>query len=116
MTVQTTHYHIGWNMPGYLPEMEPWMCTTADYAKQAMIGELEYHADNEQSWVEEHDCDDIPCPTYEDDCGWNRAESLSAMAEDLNLADVSQGWDGWTDRLHYWISPCVDECEEEESW
>lgn len=88
------HYHIGWNMPGYLPEMDPWMLTTAEDAKSSMIDAILFDA--------EHEADE------------DNAETLSALAEDLNLAKVEDGWDGWTDRLHYWIMPCEEECEREE--
>lgn len=79
-------YTIGWNMPGYLPEMEPYTVDTADEAKRAMIDELLRHADQ----VDEGD--------------HNIADELSHIAEDLNLCDVSQGWSETIDNLHYWIT------------
>lgn len=99
MTVQTTHYHIGWNMPGYLPEMEPWIVWGSEEdARRAIAHEILYHADQEGNAGDE-----------------DAAEELDALAQSTNYCRANQGWDGWTDRLHYWITPCSDECEEEES-
>lgn len=83
-------YTIGWNMPGYLPEMEPYTVDTADEAKRAMIDDLLYMAS-------EH-------ADTEDD-----ATELSNAAEDLNLCDVSTGWDATIGNLAYWIKPTEGE-------
>ena len=80
-------YTIGWNMPGYLPEMEPYTLDTADEAKRAMIDELERAADMSDA-VNDHSI----------------AEDLSNAAEDLNLCDVSNGWDATIGNLAYWIT------------
>ena len=81
-------YNIGWNMPGYLPEMEPYTCDTAEDAKRAMIDELLRHADV---------LDDSDRPDVANQCAF-------AM-EDLNLSDVSQGWDATIGNYAYWITP-----------
>lgn len=81
-------YTIGWNMPGYLPEMEPYTVDTADEAKRAMIDELRRTAD---------------CADIEDE-----ATELTHVAEDLNLCDVSQGWDTTVYDTAYWIVPQVE--------
>lgn len=79
-------YTIGFNMPGYLPEMEPYTVDTADEAKRAMIDELLRHADST----------DEP-----------EATELSHAAEDLNLTDVSDGWDNTIGNTAYWIARYV---------
>lgn len=84
-------FMIGWNMPGYMP-VDPYMVVGADDAKRAMIDELERDADHAD------DCDEH-----------ERAEELSALAEDLNLSDVSQGWDATVGNLAYWITPTDEE-------
>lgn len=96
-----THYHAGWNMPGYMPEMDAsYPYESAEDAKEGMIDDLLRHAD-QADMVDDH----------------NNAETLSSLAEDLNLSDVSNGWDGWTDELHYWIEECdMTECENEEEY
>lgn len=75
-------YTVGFNMPGYLPEMEPYAVDTADEAKRAMIDEILRDADNAES---------------------DRADELSHLAEDLNLEDVSLGWSDTVGNIHYWI-------------
>lgn len=85
-------FMIGWNMPGYLPEMDPYMVVGADDAKRAMIDELLRSADHADE-IENHEI----------------AEELSALAEELNLSDVSQGWDATVDNLAYWITPTDEE-------
>ncbi len=89
-----THFHAGWNMPGYLPESDDgaFSYTTASDAKQSMLDDVLRHADSDDM-ADDHD----------------NAEALSAMADDLNLNDVVNGWDGYSDRLHYWITPCSNE-------
>lgn len=81
-------YTIGWNMPGYLPEMEPYTVDTADEAKRAMIDELDRYADQ------------LSDSGYE-----NRAVELAFAMEDLNLEDVSKGWSTTIGNLNYWITP-----------
>ena len=100
-------------MPGYLPESDPYVAESWEGAKAYMVEELRYHADNAESWADDHDCDDIPCPTYGDDCPWNNATQLRGEADHLESTyGATDGWDGWSERLHYWISPCSDaECE-----
>lgn len=83
MTEQT--FTLGWNMPGYMPEMEPYKIEGSDAAKRAMIDELLQHADQ--------------------DTDPERANALALLAEDLNLADVSQGWNETVCSLAYWIEP-----------
>lgn len=94
------NYAVGNNDPGYLPEGDVWVTDRFELAKAALAYDLETAADHAESWVEPHDCDDIPCPTYGDTCPWNLAQDLRAAAQEVN---------GWTvpgsilvDRV-YWI-------------
>lgn len=110
------HWHVGWNMPGYLPEMEPYTCWTIEDARGLMIDELGFHADNQETWVDEHDCDDIPCPTYGDSCPWMMAQDIRALVDDI----VSYGddyarlgaWNGYAGNLVYWITICTEVCDD----
>jgi len=43
--------------------------------------ELREQAENVRSWSEPHDCDDIPCPIYGDDCPWQQAGALDLQAD-----------------------------------
>lgn len=109
------HYHVGWNMPGYLPEMAPFTCESFVDARAYLMDELEVHADNRESWSGEHDCDDIPCPTYGDDCPWNVAQDTRVLADELDTlsvkSDEGTGWSGYAGDLAYWIMPCTDDCD-----
>ena len=98
----TTHYHAGWNMVGYLPEMdssypfEDW-----DRAKRSMIDDLLREADSEAD-----NLDGVPNPDY--------AEIMDSTAQDLNLSN-GPTWDAFIGHMHYWIVACVEEeCLEEE--
>lgn len=79
-------------MPGYLPEMEPYTLDTADEAKRAMIHELLLDADHAGDAGDE-----------------SRAFDLSATAEDLNLSNVSTGWNAIIGNVAYWITPTESE-------
>lgn len=66
---------VGYNTPGYMPEMEPYECEDADTAKRALISEMLDDAANADMGE-----------SYELAC------DLSNTAEDLNLTDVSCGY------------------------
>ena len=102
----TTHYHAGWNMVGYLPEMdagypfEDW-----ESAKGSMIDDLE------------RECDSL------DDMGeHDLANELSGEEQSLNLITTrSHGegveWGTIVGNISYWIVACVEEeCLEEEEY
>lgn len=96
MIEYTPTFTIGYNTPGYLPEMEPYVVQGVADAKASLQNELERHADLAADITEGR--------LYED---------LLVAIEVLETADVSQGW-GYTvsdpDRehdlgTHYWITP-----------
>jgi hypothetical protein len=108
------HWHCGWNRPGYLPDGEPEGFGNFDDAKAYLIAELLAAADSVASWNEPHDCDDIPCPTYGDECPNDLANSLALAAEDLNLASGPE-WGDLVAGFAYWIQPCADDgCDVED--
>jgi hypothetical protein len=78
---------------------------------------MDYHADSQETWSDEHDCDDIPCPTYGDNCPWNTAQDIRHEVDVINgLGRNGSQVDGWltyAGNLAYWINPCVDDCESE---
>jgi len=105
------HYHAGQNLPGYLPmDDEPFTFLTFADARDSLADDMARNADSEESWVEEHDCDDIPCPTYGDSCGWNAAQNIRGAIEDL-LAQgpAEQEWVGYGGNLAYWIVSCHED-------
>ena len=69
-------YSFGFNTPGYMPEMEPYMVEDADAAKRFLIEEMLRDADTVVNF------------------GSTEAlsEALTHEAEDLNLSDVSKGY------------------------
>ena len=114
-TISTTdqdsaqHWHSGHNMPGYMPENDVWTHATFEDAVVFMVEDLEHYADATETWVDEHDCDDIPCPTYGDDCAWNKAQNTRALVEDLLHENTGETeWTGYDDGLAWWIVECND--------
>lgn len=45
----------GWNMPGYLPEMDPMECETWEAARDALLFELERYETDDESEMGEID-------------------------------------------------------------
>jgi len=99
------HFHAGSNDPGYLPDDVPATFPTWDDAQRYIIGELLLDADHVGSWNEPHDCDDVPCPTFGDECPESKASDLTNLAEELNL-DNGPDWSTITAGRSYWISSC----------
>jgi len=79
-------YVIGFNLPGYLPEMEPYAVATPDTAKRAMIEELLRDAESAAQYGDE-----------------DLATELSEVAEDLNLTNIEEGWGEIIGNTSYWI-------------
>jgi hypothetical protein len=110
---RTPHFHAGHNDAGYLPEADTATFATFEDAKTYMIAELLEAADNMASWGEPHNCDDIPCPTFDDSCPEQLASSAALTAEELNLEGGPE-WqaylsDGRALPVSWWIAPCPEE-------
>jgi hypothetical protein len=102
-------------MPGYLPEDEVDHYESWDDAIDGLIWDMGRLADAIVTWADEHDCDDIPCPTYGDDCPWDMAKTCEALASELDAlkgADTTvTEWYGYVGGYGYWITPCEEsEC------
>lgn len=112
------HFHAGHNVAGYMPEADVECFATWDEARSFLADELLRAADAVESWADEHDCDDIPCPTYGDECAWMHAQRLRGEAEELKefegpefLTYTNDGGEH-TIPTAWWIRPCVeDDCE-----
>lgn len=112
LTIAETHWHSGQNLPGYLPESEVDCAETWEDAKEQMISRLVDASDSTATWADEHDCDDVPCPTYGDSCPEQIASSLRFAAEDLNLSDGPE-WGDIIGGVSYWITQTpADDCDE----
>jgi hypothetical protein len=109
-----SHVHVGWNMPGCLPDSEPATFATFNDAKAYLIGELLAAADSVATWGEPHACHDVPCPNHGDHCPDRLANELSLAAEDLNLASEPR-WGEVVAGYAWWVEPCSkDGCELED--
>lgn len=106
-TPSVPHWHAGYNQPGYLPEAEPGVYASFETASEALACDIEEHADATQTWADEHDCDDIPCPTYGDDCPWQHAGNLRAERDALLDSDGPE-WSGSAGGLAWWVTTCDD--------
>lgn len=71
MDRSTQVWIAGWNMAGYLPEMEPYVTTDHESARRCLIDEIKSRAD----YLAEGDEDDAE----------DRAAAADALAEDVNL-------------------------------
>jgi hypothetical protein len=94
-TTHAIHFHVGWNMPGYLPECDVEMFETFEDAKRYLIGVM----DNEGDYLFDID--------RKDD-----ADELSAEMQNLNL-DNGPEWETIVGNTSWWIMPCVDDRESE---
>jgi len=83
-------FGAGWNQPGYLPETDPFETDDWTDARDYLAEEMREHADNLQTWADPHNCDDIPCPTYGDDCPWQTAADMR-LAVDEELLQLQEG-------------------------
>jgi hypothetical protein len=105
-----SHWHAGWNMPGFLPEADPGTYASFREARDALAEELAAHANAEQTWNDAHDCDHVPCPTYGDRCHWQRAGTLRAIRDEVLGVDA-ENWSARSTGLAYWIEACTaDSC------
>ena len=112
------HFHAGHNDAGYLPESDAATFPIFDDAKTYMIGELLQAADAMSSWADPHDCDDVPCPSFGDDCPEQLANSVALAADELNLENGPEWFaslsDGRSLPVSWWISPCYDDCQDDD--
>ncbi len=106
-TPTVPHWHAGYNQPGYLPEAEPGVYASFEAARDTLGADMEAHAAATESWADTHDCDDIPCPTYGDDCPWQQAGNIRAEREDL-LDSARPEWSGSAAGTAYWVTRCGD--------
>lgn len=106
-SVGVAHWHAGYNQPGYLPETEPGIYASFHAARDAIAEDMEAAAASVETWADPHDCDDIPCPTYGDDCPWQQAGTIRAERDDL-LASDGPEWSGHANGMAYWVTPCGD--------
>ena len=105
-------YSTGHNQPGYLPDNDGTIAVTHDWrrARDRLVEELRGAADATQTWADPHDCDDVPCPTYGDDCPDNLAADLRMAADEA--ADLQPGtpWRATVAGHAWWLRDLGDHC------
>ena len=105
----TRHYHVGHNIPGYLPESDVYYAEDALTAKSVLISDIDYAGDSIFDVGED-----------EDERGL--ADEYSAAMEDLNLTNVTDGYSvtlptstsKWDLGIAYWLAPCDEDCEDDD--
>jgi hypothetical protein len=100
-----SHWHAGYNQPGYLPVSEPGVFSSFEAARESLAEDMESHAASEATWAHPHDCDDAPCPTYGESCPWDRAQTIRAERDELVSVDGFE-WHGVAADTAYWITRC----------
>ena len=113
----TTHYHAGWNMVGYLPEMDAsYPFESFEAAQESLREDMRLAADSVESWADEHDCADVPCEVYGDECPYDAGWQIRMAGNEL-IADSGPEWGAIVGNVSYWIVECVEEeCLEEEEY
>ena len=105
-------FAAGHNDPGYLPDSPHTITRDWQVARDALIEDLRYAADATQTWADPHDCDDLPCPTYGEDCPDNLAADLRTAAEELQALQPSTAWQATVGRRAWWLDDLGDQCPE----
>lgn len=100
------HWHCGFNQPGYLPVSEPETHSSFEAARDSLVVDMEMHAGSEESWAEDHDCDDVPCPTFGDSCQLQRASAIRHTRDEL-VAIAEGDWQAYAADLAYWVRSCA---------
>jgi hypothetical protein len=103
-------FSAGHNQPGYLPDSEPVVTRDWQLARDTLIDDLRFAADATETWADPHDCDDVPCPTYGDDCPDNLAAGLRAAADELATSNPDAGWQATVGREVWWLDDIGDHC------
>lgn len=90
---------VGYNMPGYLPENDPWVTDDWESARDALVDELERDAE----FAVEPGGEGIDVTLYND-----------AIAE-LKALESGQEWATTIGNLAYWLNATDQEPEDDES-
>ena len=116
-----THYHVGFNMPGYMPESDPATCTDAADAIETLRADLE---DAEDCAADSVACffdargDSVNGDYFRDETRRAVAAVRDARAALKDLEDRESLREalrfGLTYRIGayaYWLDPCSDDCD-----
>lgn len=94
------HYHVGYNMPGYLPDQDPWVTNSESAAKESMIETLDRHG--EDAYLRREG-------PARDDQGRFDVDLFVAARKSLRpQVSIDGGWERYIDGLAYWIYPCTE--------
>jgi hypothetical protein len=106
-------YAAGHNQPGYLPNYRSGdTLVTRQWrrARDHLVEDLRDAADATQTWTDPHDCDDIPCPTYGDDCPDNLAADLRMAAEEAAVLQPDTPWQATVAGQAWWLADLGGHC------
>jgi hypothetical protein len=97
-----SNYVVGHNMPGYLPESDPWITADWETARNALLEDMDRHADL--------------LAEYNDNIGGELDElaDLEAMIVSLKEALAGSEWGVIVGNTSYWLS-FTEESETDEN-
>ena len=115
METTAVHYHVGHNLPGYLPDGDPTTCATFADALTSLIDDLTLIADDDEMTCGDHahlvpysSHDNGRCITY-GRCAWNDAEDIRRDIETLQAHDSEENiYVNLADDYVYWIESCFE--------
>lgn len=111
------HYHVGWNLTGYLPEMDPYIVGDIETGIKELSDEIEQVVDSLASVVDTLEDEDADCASVKELRDAERLwEELGAVKRSIANGEddgyAQFGWDGFIRHVHYWVLPCpIDACE-----
>lgn len=102
------HWIVGHNMPGYSPDNAPDHVETWNDAVGVLCEDLERASSDLDTSIEEHDCDNTPCPTYGDSCAWTQSQECADAVDQLTDADPGYPLEVYAAGEVWFIVPCND--------
>lgn len=118
-----THYHVGHNLSGYMPEADVWRYDELEDAREGLASEMRAYADadddaarcylDETAVLEDYTRDEAGNIDYGDD-----APSMLATVEAMLRDDPPHSWgeagylveDSRGRMISFWLSSCDEAC------
>ena len=101
-----SNYVVGHNMPGYLPESDPWITSDWETARNALLEDMDRHADSLADVFDENG----------DYAGEDKVElaELESAIDDLRQSPAGRPWAMIVGNTSYWLS-FTEESETDEN-
>ena len=115
METTAVHWHIGHNLPGYLPDGDVGTCATFADAQGALLCDLAFAALCEHESTDQHECIEEPesdssfqaCTILGDDCGNLRARDLMSVSRSASMMRADEPAGSWLAAgIEWWIVQC----------